>query len=59
MRGQTVKKLASKGRNLRAQNYVVTVNPNQVNVEDSTFDIYDLDSVLLSSKLKQYVKNLT
>lgn len=56
MRGQTVKKLTSKGRNLRAQNYVVTVNPDQVNVEDSTFDIYDLDSVLLSSKLKQYVK---
>lgn len=57
MRGNTIKRLSSKGRNLRAQNYSVQVSPDQVNSSDNSFDIYDLDSVLLSHKLDDYIKN--
>ena len=53
----SVKKLGSKGRNIRAQNYEVIVSPENINNGRSEFDLYDLDSVNFIYNLKDFIKN--
>ena len=53
----SVKKLGSKGRNIRAQNYEVVVSPENINNGRSEFDLYDLDSVNFIYNLKDFIKN--
>ena len=53
---ETIKKLGSKGRNLRAQNYKVKVlEPNKLNVSDVNFDLFDLDIVMFSHNLYRFM----
>ena len=56
LRGQTIKKLGSKGRNLRAQNYKVQViDPEKLNTPDVNFDLFDLDIVMFSHNLYRFM----
>ena len=50
-----IKKLCSKGRNIRSQNYIVSVEDSKGNLY--TFDLYDLDSVLLGHNLKYFIEH--
>lgn len=60
----TIKKLGSKGRNLRAQNYSFLIDSTDLNIPIQEggdlilrFDQYDLDSVRLSHYLDDYLSN--
>lgn len=57
LRGQNILKLGSRGRNLRSQNYKMTVlEPEKVNTTDLNFDIFDLDSVVFAHNIKRFLK---
>ena len=53
----SVKKLGSKGRNIRAQNCEVLVSAENINNGRTEFDLYDLDSVNFIYNLERFVEN--
>ena len=52
-----IKKLGSKGRNLRAQNIKVTIDNNGIQELPTKFDQWDLDSVLFNHYTEYFVDN--